>query len=250
MDDFDLAQALEDGCCLEKNDIKIEKEDEVIKLEEGLELIVSHNGKTMKSVSNLVLVMTKMRRLIPPELRGDALCREIMEYVADETIFKPVQNSSGGKFTLHRVASMECSLTDSSQKAIILAGESKLEAITLRGGEYERKVKFKMSQYAKASHSSNDGQLVLLSIKDSLHLSCSEEGDIVILKLKKCRKEDLSETDLECFLFYKKTTGISHTTFESFKYRDWYISTSFEDKDKEVVMCQKSPSRNTCFTER
>ncbi|KAM9307414.1 uncharacterized protein KZ484_000738 isoform 2-T2 [Pholidichthys leucotaenia] len=140
MDDFDLSQALEDRCYLEKNDIKIEKEDEVIKLEEGLELTVSRDRKTMKSVSNLVLVNNKMRRLIPPELRGDALCREIMEYVANETIFKPVQNSSGGKFTLHRVASMECSLTDSSQKAIILAGESKLEAITLRGGEYERKV--------------------------------------------------------------------------------------------------------------
>ena len=47
-----------------------------------------------------------------------------------------------------------------------------------------------------------------------------------------------ADGDLDHFLFYMKTTGIDQTTFESVKYRGWFISTS-QDEDQPVEMCEK-----------
>lgn len=47
-----------------------------------------------------------------------------------------------------------------------------------------------------------------------------------------------SEKNMDRFLFNKTTTGASMTMFESVSCPGWYISTSSEEEDQPVEMCQ------------
>lgn len=53
-------------------------QDETITLTEGLDLVVSHNRKTMKGVANLVLAVNRMK-MQKQELSDDELCGVIMD---------------------------------------------------------------------------------------------------------------------------------------------------------------------------
>ncbi|XP_071322874.1 interleukin-1 beta [Trachinotus anak] len=255
MCDFDLSQALDgplgpdntecESRCFEMTDMK----DEIIKLDVGLDLVVSHNPRTMKSVATVLLAVNRMKK--PPtrspwELSDNELCAVIMDSLLDETIVKTVADVSTGKerIIFQRTSSWECTLCDSSQKAIICKSEElKLQAATLKGGYGDRKVNFKLVNYVSTGPCRPNGQTVVLSIKNhNLYIACNMEGNRAQLNLEECSEENLrrisNDGNMDRFLFQVGTTGVNVTTFESVKYRGWFISTSSEDDNQPVEMCK------------
>ncbi|GAA6223656.1 interleukin-1 beta-like [Lates japonicus] len=249
---FDLSQALDSSFgsddrvfkpySFDKKSVQSVR-DETIKLEEGLELVVSHNPRTMRGVATLLLAANRMKNsqtLNGQELSNSEICRAIMDSVVEETIVKEVKISPMGerRFVFERINSLECTLTDNSQKDIICTSEDlKLQAVTLKGGNCSRKVNFKLVQYI----SPNDGQTVVLSIRNhNLYISCSMTGNKAELNLEKCSEEDLrADPDMKRFLFFNREgPEICLHTFESVKYRGWFISTAYEKENEPLEMCQ------------
>ncbi|XP_076614644.1 interleukin-1 beta isoform X2 [Chaetodon auriga] len=232
-----------------------EVQDEVFRLDDGLDLVVSHNPKTMQRVAYLMLAVSRMKRPLTSssrELSKGELCSVIMDSVVDETIVKTSENVSTavtqGKF--QRVNSVRlCTLCDSSQKDIVHeSGALNLQAITLQGGHCERKVSFKLSRYITPCSSAGGGQTVVLSISSSnLHLSCSMKDGRAVLNLEECSEDNLKtiskDGDMDRFLFFKRTTGLSETSFESVTCRGWFISTSYEGENQPVEMCEADTYR-------
>ncbi|XP_041816046.1 interleukin-1 beta [Chelmon rostratus] len=266
MCDFDLSQALEGSpesddrgfgsCCFNMKDLQ----NEVVRLDEGLDLVVSHNPKTMQCVAYLLLAVNRMKKSRSGsggELRDGDLCSVIMDSVVDETIVKTTENvSTGGiRGNFQRVNSVKlCTLCDTSQKDIVhKSGALNLQAITLRGGHRESKVSFKLSRYITPCVSAGEGQTVVLSITNSnLHLSCSLIDGRAVLNLEECSEGDLrtisSDGNMNRFLFYKRASGLSLTSFESVRHRGWFISTSYEGENQPVEMCEADTARRlTCF---
>uniref|UniRef100_A0A4W6ESS2 Interleukin-1 n=1 Tax=Lates calcarifer TaxID=8187 RepID=A0A4W6ESS2_LATCA len=130
---------------------------------------------------------------------------------------------------------LECTLTDNSQKDIICTSEDlKLQAVTLKGGNC---MNFKLVQYI----SPNDGQTVVLSIRNhNFYISCSMTGDKAELNLEVKITHDLrSDPDMKRFLFFNREgPEICLHTFESVKYRGWFISTAYEKENEPLEMCR------------
>ncbi|XP_059213365.1 interleukin-1 beta isoform X2 [Centropristis striata] len=261
---FDLSEALdgpldieETGCesrCLNMTDVR----DGVFEIDEGLSLVVSHNPKTFQSVANLLLAVNRMKNSLShrsTELSDRELCSAIMEGLVTETVVETTGNSSSGvQRTFQRLNSVKlCTLCDMSQKDVVQAtGELKLQAVTLKGGNSERKVDFKLFKYITSCSSAADSLTVVLSIANNLHISvCMMDGSAV-LTLEECSEENLkrisAEGNMDRFLFYKETIGDSMNTFESVKYRGWFISTSIEGENLPLEMCKvDAASRLKCF---
>uniref|UniRef100_A0A3Q4N715 Interleukin-1 n=1 Tax=Neolamprologus brichardi TaxID=32507 RepID=A0A3Q4N715_NEOBR len=230
MCDFDLSQALD---C------------EIFRLNEGLELMVSHNRRTMKSVALLVLGVNRMKK---PLTQSD---RKLSDDDVMNIIDSVVKGNQGTKRRDFLRANSEKALTlcDNSQKDLVLSGELQLQAITLQGGNCHRKVNFKMSRYIPFSVPLGDSPclIVVLSINNNLYMSCRMEDNKVVLFLEQYHDDILTDRDMDRFLFYRKTTGISLTTFESVKFRGWYISTS-QQENQPVELCKvDAASRLTSF---
>ncbi|XP_023148907.2 interleukin-1 beta-like [Amphiprion ocellaris] len=256
MCDFDLSQAL--PCSIESDEEIIEPccfdtkelQDEIIRLDEGLELEVFRKKRTLQGVANLVLAVNRMKK--PPsscghELSEDELCSLIMDSVMEETVVKTDRNSSTRgetRVTFERVNSgTQFSLCDSVQKDIVQqSGDLKLQAITLKGGQYEHKVNFKMARYVTRCVSAADSQMVLLSITNNMHVSCTMKDDKPELTLEKCCNDELkkisNDQNMDRFLFFKRASALTLYTFESVKYRGWFISTSSDDERQPVEMCK------------
>lgn len=255
MCDFDLSQALPgpsesdeeiiEPCCFDTKELQ----DEIIRLDEGLELEVSRPRRSLQGVANLVLAVNRMTN--PPsscgrELSDDQLCCLIMDSVMEETIVKTDRNSSTGerRVTFERVNSgSQFSLSDSVQKDIVQqSGDLKLQAITLRGGHYEQKVNFKMARYVTPCAFAADTQTILLSITNDMHVSCTMKDGKPELSLEKCCKDELkkinNDQNMDRFLFFKRASALTLYTFESVKYRGWFISTSSNNEQQPVEMCQ------------
>ncbi|XP_035524519.1 interleukin-1 beta [Morone saxatilis] len=256
---FDLCQALDgpleleetrgfEPCCFNMTDVQ----DEVFRLDEGLDLVVSHDPMTMQRVATLLLAVNRMKK---PLIRGrklseDELCCVIMDSLLDETIVNTTENFSLGaeRKTFQRVNSENmCTLCDTDQKAIVHgSGEIKLQAITLKGGNCERTVNFKLSRYISTADTKY--QCVLLSITNhNLHLSCFMKDGKAVLNLEECSKETLEhisdDENKDRFLFYKRVTGVSLTTFESVRCPGWFISTSNDSERQPVEMCVADAAR-------
>uniref|UniRef100_A0A3B3VPP5 Interleukin-1 beta n=1 Tax=Poecilia latipinna TaxID=48699 RepID=A0A3B3VPP5_9TELE len=235
-------------CSLKQN---VERE---VKLSEDLNLMVTCNTITMKSVANLVLAMNKLSKslsLCSRDLSDEELCGAIMDCVVEGW-----SNSSGTrKSVFQRCRSVhKFTVSDEYQKDFILkTGEMKLQAITLQGGNGDRKVNFEMCHYRPPSSSSIGSLTVLLSVSENLHISCSMENGKVSLKLERYSHESLTEINqedgLDRFLFIKNIPpGGSLVSFESVKFRGWFISTSSSSVDHTVEMCQAATaSRVTYF---
>ncbi|XP_026210444.1 interleukin-1 beta [Anabas testudineus] len=257
MGDFDLSQALD--CPLDSDVTTIESnffnetdvQNEIITVEEGLELVVSRNRRTLKIVANLVLAVSKMSKTktcCNLDLSEDELCSAIMDTVTDETIVETVNNSCTGKpeRVFRRLNSVrECTLSDSSQKAVYCTtvGDVKLQAITLTGGNSDRRVGFKLSKGVFGS-GDNGSLTVFLSIKNTnYHITCSMDDEKAVINLEECSEEQLaSDKNVNRFLFYKVCTGQCLTTFESVKCPGWFISTSFKE-DQPLEMCKEKGSQ-------
>ncbi|XP_014889083.1 interleukin-1 beta isoform X1 [Poecilia latipinna] len=261
MSDFDLIDALD--CSPEirhppsRTEQNVERE---VKLSEDLNLMVTCNTITMKSVANLVLAMNKLSKslsLCSRDLSDEELCGAIMDCVVEETIFQEGWSNSSGtrKSVFQRCRSVhKFTVSDEYQKDFILkTGEMKLQAITLQGGNGDRKVNFEMCHYRPPSSSSIGSLTVLLSVSENLHISCSMENGKVSLKLERYSHESLTEINqedgLDRFLFIKNIPpGGSLVSFESVKFRGWFISTSSSSVDHTVEMCQAATaSRVTYF---
>ncbi|XP_068561672.1 interleukin-1 beta [Cebidichthys violaceus] len=255
MSDFDLAQALDSSPdCFNMTEVQ----EEIIKLDEGLDLVVSHNPKTLKSVTILLMGVNRMNCSLTRcgwGLSDGELCSAIMQSLVTETIITMTERSSTSLMRrFQRISSEEfCTLCDISQKDIVRAsGDIKLQAITLKGGNCERKVSFKVARYLNPSVSPGDALVVLLSITNNQHISCCMEDGQAVLKLEECCKQKLqdisADEDMDRFLFYKRTTGISLNSFESVKCSGWFISTSCEAENEPVEMCRVDAARRlTCF---
>ncbi|XP_070845243.1 interleukin-1 beta [Chaetodon trifascialis] len=261
MCDFDLSQALEgstelddggiESCCFNMKDVQ----DEVVRLDEGLDLVLSHNPKTMQCVAYLMLAVNRMKRPLVSSggrLNEGALCSVIMDSVVDETVVKTTENVSTGvtRGKFQRVNSVRlCTLCDTSQKDIVhQSGAMNLKAITLQGGHCESKVSFKLSRYIAPCLSAGGAQTVVLSITSSnLHLSCCMKDGRAVLNLEECCEEDLqtisTDRNMDRFLFFKRSTGLSETTFESVTCSGWFISTSYEGENQPVEMCEADTYR-------
>ncbi|XP_024659141.2 interleukin-1 beta isoform X1 [Maylandia zebra] len=253
MCDFDLSQALDcspeegiESACFDMKEV----ESEIFRLNEGLELMVSHNRRTMQSVALLVLGVNRMKK---PLTQSDSKLSDddvmnIIDSVVKETVWTPTQGIKRRDF-LRANSEKALTLCDNSQKDLVLSGELQLQAITLQGGYCHRKVNFKMSQYIPFSVPPGDspGLIVVLSINNNLYMSCRMEDNKVVLFLEQYHDDILTDRDMDRFLFYRKTTGISLTTFESVKFRGWYISTS-QQENQPVELCKvDAANRLTSF---
>nr|XP_020444411.1 interleukin-1 beta-like [Monopterus albus] len=255
MGDFDLSQVLDSpldcdkGCeasCFDMADVK----DELIELNEGLEMVVSCNRRTMKAVARLVMAVKRMNKSLDcgrQNLSDEELCSVIMDSLVEETIFSRVEKPCRGErtFTFVRVNSTrEIRLCDSSKKDIVCAfGELQLQAITLKGGNHESKVgaTVTLSKNNKVTSPGGDGQPVALSVNNNLHISCSMKDGRAVLNLEECSADGLmcisNDGNMDRFLFFRRTTGKSLHTFESAKCPGWFISTSSEEESQPVDMC-------------
>ncbi|KAM3599467.1 uncharacterized protein V6R79_006376 [Siganus canaliculatus] len=258
---FDLAQALDDSPefeqrgreagCFDMTDVK----DQVFRLDQGLDLVVSHNPRNMKSVATLLLAMSRMKKALPcsssRKLSDDDLCSIIMDSLVDETVVVETDSyrSTGHNIShFHRTSgARHCTLSDTSHKEVVIGpGECRLQAITLRGGHGDRRVVFKLSKYVGPVRSVCDGQTVVLTITNTdMHISCRMKDGRAVMHLEECSDQDLQMISdggtMNRFLFYKRTTGLSLSTFESLQCRGWFISTSHEAEEQPVEMCQNPP---------
>uniref|UniRef100_A0A3Q0S4U7 Interleukin-1 n=1 Tax=Amphilophus citrinellus TaxID=61819 RepID=A0A3Q0S4U7_AMPCI len=239
-----------ESSCFDMEDVK----SEIFRLNEDLDLMVSHNRKTMQSVALLVLGVNRMKKPLNLHSRklSDYDVVNIMDSVVEGSFCflsqnLTVVNEAKRKHFLRANSEKECTLCDHWQKDLVLSGDLQLQAITLKGGNYQHKVNFKMSRYNSSSVTPGGVLTVVLSININLHISCRKKDDNVVLTLEKYDGDILTDGDMERFLFYKKTTGISLTTFESVKFRGWFISTS-EYENQPVELCKvDTASRLTCF---
>ncbi|XP_062290729.1 interleukin-1 beta [Scomber scombrus] len=220
--------------------------DEIVRLDEGLNLVISRNRRTLKRVANLMLAVNRMKKpqMCCHDLTDEQLCSAIMGSLVDEKIVKMEHNSTTGitKYTFRRVKSeKQFTLCDIAHKDLCKeaeSGEWKLQAVTLKG------VNFKLARYCHPCEDrSNKGQTVVLSVMNSdMHITSSMNDNKAILTLEKCSEVKLQkisdDENMDRFLFYKKTTGVDLTTFESVKCPGWFISTSSNDECKAVEMCE------------
>ncbi|XP_047425096.1 interleukin-1 beta isoform X1 [Mugil cephalus] len=250
MSTLDLADALDsssegerevESCCFDTKDVQ-DVQEETFQLDEGLDLKVSC-GRNMKSVATLVLVVNALKKFLTHgdrALSDGELCSAIMDKVVEEVaVMELSDHSTGVGQCFRKWRSMKgCELRDSAQRDIIhRCGEYKLQAITLKGGNSEHKVTFKMSSYIPTNRGSCS-QIVALSIHNNLYMSCSMNNNKVTLNLEECH-ENLQEIEgnMDRLLFYKITTELDNNMFESVKYPGWCISTSNEHENESMDMC-------------
>uniref|UniRef100_A0A3B5MQM2 Interleukin-1 beta n=1 Tax=Xiphophorus couchianus TaxID=32473 RepID=A0A3B5MQM2_9TELE len=208
MSDFDLADRptvmLLVGCfCSLQQDVECD-----LKLSEDLNLMVTRNRTTMKRVANLVLAVNKLNKslsLCGRDLSDVALCGAIMDCMVEEIVFQEAWNTFSGKPLFQRCSSVcEVTVSDERQKDLILTTrEMKLQAITLKAGNCDREVNFKMCHYSPPS--TINSLTVLLSVSKNLHISCSMEDGKVSLILEESLNEINQDDGLDRFLFFKTT---------------------------------------------
>ncbi|AWP00620.1 Interleukin 1 beta like 1 [Scophthalmus maximus] len=241
---------------------------EIVKLDAGLDLVVSRNPYTMKGVATLLLAANRLKGPLTREgreLRDDELCQRIVDSVIESeccqrtvlggtriiacsfqmrfpTIIETAENSSTGRgrIIFKRLRSWECNLTDDENKDIVCTTKDlKLESVTLKGGNGNHKVTFKLGTY----FSPGVGQTVVLSIiNHNLYISCTMNGNKAEMKLEKCSADQLksitADGNMDRFLFYNKQRGMNGYMFESVMCSGWFISTSYEKENHPVEMCK------------
>ncbi|XP_065822067.1 interleukin-1 beta isoform X2 [Labrus bergylta] len=251
MSGFHLFQALPDGSSDfdDKPATPANMEDvqyKPLRLEDGLELVVSHNKKSMQYVATLILAVNRLKK--PPTHCSIELCSDILDCLVEETIVKTIVNfdAKNAKY-IRSDSETQFALNDISNKSIILdSGVMKLQAVTLQGGDGDCRVNFKLSKFY--TFPAVSCETVLLSI-NKYNLSSSVNGGNAELTLEMCSEENLkninNDMKLQRFLFYKRAEG-THTTFESVSCPGWFISTD-EEEHLSVDMCRLDAQRNRNF---
>ncbi|KAL4609525.1 interleukin-1 beta [Arapaima gigas] len=225
----------------------------------GVKLEVVLQPHSMRQVAHLVIAVQRMKntmKLQGTEFSDHELLNIMMENIIEECVVMTVQNpdKSGAVVYTSTNQVVKCNVADQYQKSWIRNEEAlKLQAMTLQGGNFHRKVQLNLSTYVCPSYTVGQGQPVTLGITETdLFLSCSKENDVPILQLERVSDRSKMKTineqdDLSRFLFLKKGTGFSMTTFESAKYKGWFISTAIEEQEPVEMCTMQEANRITSF---
>ncbi|XP_060917213.1 interleukin-1 beta [Labrus mixtus] len=253
MSDFHLSQALADGSSdfddkpATPAHMEQAAQNKPFRLEDGLELVVSDNTKSMQYAATLLLAVNRLKK--PLTRCSRELCSAIFNCLVEETIVKTTVNFGVTNTRYIRSDSeTQFALSDISNKSIILDfGVMKLQAVTLMGGNEDCRVNFKLSKFY--SFPLVNCETVLLSI-NKYSLSSTMNGGKAELTLELCSEENLSNINndkkLQRFLFYKKAEG-THMTFESVSCPGWFISTYEEEHLSVDMCCGRDAQRNRNF---
>uniref|UniRef100_A0A8C9SXZ8 Interleukin-1 beta n=1 Tax=Scleropages formosus TaxID=113540 RepID=A0A8C9SXZ8_SCLFO len=200
-------------------------------LYEGVKLEVSLQAHNMRQVAHLIIAMQRMKntqRLQGTEFSDQELLNIMMEND---------QVDSGAVVYTSTSQEVKCNVADQYQKSLVLNEEAlELQAMTLQGGSFQRRVQLNLSMYVTPSYSSGKGQPVTLGIVDTnLYLSCSSENGMPILQLEevgdKLRLKHISaEDDLSRFL-----------------YQGWFISTALQEREPVEMCTKQEANRITSF---
>uniref|UniRef100_A0A8D0CD17 Interleukin-1 beta n=1 Tax=Scleropages formosus TaxID=113540 RepID=A0A8D0CD17_SCLFO len=211
-------------------------------LYEGVKLEVSLQAHNMRQVAHLIIAMQRMKntqRLQGTEFSDQELLNIMMENVIEESVVMTVQDQVDSGAVVYTSTSQEvkCNVADQYQKSLVLNEEAlELQAMTLQGGSFQRRVQLNLSMYVTPSYSSGKGQPVTLGIVDTnLYLSCSSENGMPILQLEevgdKLRLKHISaEDDLSRFL-----------------YQGWFISTALQEREPVEMCTKQEANRITSF---
>uniref|UniRef100_A0A8C9SZR7 Interleukin-1 n=1 Tax=Scleropages formosus TaxID=113540 RepID=A0A8C9SZR7_SCLFO len=208
-------------------------------LYEGVKLEVSLQAHNMRQVAHLIIAMQRMKntqRLQGTEFSDQELLNIMMENASLESFYR-------------------CNVADQYQKSLVLNEEAlELQAMTLQGGSFQRRVQLNLSMYVTPSYSSGKGQPVTLGIVDTnLYLSCSSENGMPILQLevkvnlmlqlqrKRLYPLHLSDT------FLQKGDRTLHDHFESARYQGWFISTALQEREPVEMCTKQEANRITSF---
>lgn len=198
----------------------------------------------LHKAANLVLVL---RRMTKPDLRSEFVMEE-----CGQTEAPLVYQSAGGTF-IRGSGPMECNLCDYEKKVLLRQHSQalQLQAAYLQDDMDGKKVTFFLDTYVNMQSPKATGQAVTLTMparsSDRFCLSCTQSDSDPILQLERVSCQQLksvhAEGDLVRFLFYRKETEFSTTTFESVRYPGWYIQ-SPETESEPVEMCKQKDVRN------
>ncbi|XP_010864531.1 interleukin-1 beta [Esox lucius] len=267
---FDLADAISSSSSKNKEfDVKCSQpegkavpERELCWLHRELSLNLEYTPqcqRNMKHVAHLVIALQRMKlssesKSTPNPFsmgRNNDPSSNILDDVLQEHVMVNVQEPVGqvkkAKGTFMRTGSLQqCKLCDENKKYLVTTKTNithmALRAMTLRGGQSSQRVEFELSRYVNASYAVHAQPVVLGISGTNLYLSCLRPDGMTPVLHVEHFDQHLSTINSEGeelrFLFYKKTTGISNTTFESAKYPCWFISTSV-DPEQPVNMCQE-----------
>ncbi|KAI1900936.1 hypothetical protein AGOR_G00054960 [Albula goreensis] len=228
-------------------------------LHEGLQLEVTQHPHSLRQVANLIVMLQRMKHNHTPvgtEFSDDDLLNIMLENVLEERVPSHFVSDVESRASVFRSrTTVGCSVCDEQQKSWVLnQWPLQLQAVMLQGSNMDLKVNLSLSTYMARSFTDGASRPVALGIagKD-LYLSCSESDGKPVLQLeeitgKEMLKEIDAQGDMVRFLFLRKDSGFSSTTFESLKFRGWFISTAVENR-MPVQMCHKEDdTRITCFT--
>ncbi|XP_066506511.1 interleukin-1 beta [Hoplias malabaricus] len=213
---------------------------------EGLQIEIFEQPHSMRKVANIIIALQKLQKFTSKvqstEFTEHEIFKMIMENVIEESVVTDLRLESSKTYSKQDKV-IRCAVCDNLKKTLLLNNQKSvpiLLAATLKGGNTG--VYINLSAYTTAKKAT-DGQPVCLGIAQSnLYLACTEVSGIPHLTLEEVKDKDTlklikEDSDMKKFLFLRQVTGVSVNTFESVKYRGWFISTSNEEY-KHVDMCE------------
>ncbi|KAG7480816.1 hypothetical protein MATL_G00060220 [Megalops atlanticus] len=217
---------------------------------------VAQHPQSMRHVANLIIALQRMKNshtAIGTEFSDHELLNILMDNVVEEHSMRRVNEGTESRVTTYISTSQEkYDVCDQFQKSWVLVKEAReLQAMTLQGGSMHHKVQLNLCTYVAPGSNNSQGRPVALGIGTDLYLSCSMSSDKAILQLEEVKDKDALKTisaqgDMVRFLFLKRDSGLSMTTFESARVPGWFISTAKEDK-KPVEMCSAGDSNRITY---
>uniref|UniRef100_A0A8C9SLG3 Interleukin-1 beta n=1 Tax=Scleropages formosus TaxID=113540 RepID=A0A8C9SLG3_SCLFO len=197
-------------------------------LYEGVKLEVSLQAHNMRQVAHLIIAMQRMKNT--QRLQGTEFSdQELLNIMMENVIEVQDQVDSGAVVYTSTSQEVKCNVADQYQKSLVLNEEAlELQAMTLQGGSFQRRVQLNLSMYVTPSYSSGKGQPVTLGIVDTnLYLSCSSENGMPILQL-----------EVKVNLMLQLQRKSAEDDLSRFLYQGWFISTALQEREP-VEMCTK-----------
>ncbi|XP_048877305.1 interleukin-1 beta [Brienomyrus brachyistius] len=261
---FELNQALERsdgfGVNLEMSSQRpFKREGSLCDLHSGIKLEVTLHPHNMRQVVNLIIATHRIKnnqRLNGTEFSDQELLSIMLESVVEECVVKDVVDQTQSSDTVFTSLSRmeECNVCDQYQKSLVLNEEGlELQAMWLQGGTFYHRVRLNLSTYVSPSLPGGYAQPVALGIAGTnLYLSCSMKQETPILQLEEVSNSSKlkiinAQADMARFLFFKRGSALTMTSFESAKYNGWYISTAKENGERVDMCTMQNSSRLTSF---
>ncbi|XP_064163844.1 interleukin-1 beta isoform X2 [Anguilla rostrata] len=230
--DFELSLALDSmtfgtDCPAE---VKGEAVSEDVRSDDAVEVKVSRRP-CMRQVADTIIALNRLKHwqmLMGTDCVDNKLLIGMMESLLEAGAIQSHQ-------TFVRDKTYVYSVTDREKRTLVRADKLHAEgrlAMSVRDKEYYQTiVKLSLSTYMAFYCTGNRGQVVTLGIANTnSYMFCSMESgsERAILRLKRVDQdltEIASQEEKASFLFFKRREGLSRITFESVKFRGWYICT-------------------------